>query len=285
VVHGWSRKLEFRHVHLVECDAASRRCSLPRAGGLAISSLRPAPLFSSMQETVNGICALQHMRNRRITAFQEEPVHTPLPRGGRPQWLPYCCPTYLCDEISTQPTALHLHPLQHCWWPPHLNGRCTGKLSRVRYLLNMIRLEQPRQAERQSMRTGALGCAAGAVLSLTACNTVTRGTEETVTISTTPASARIWTSLGHQCPRSPCMVRVSRKTEFTAYAAARGYRPGSLLVQSVLTDQAAPGVLGNAILPGGSVGLVLDAANGAMLDHRPNPAHIDLVAVARARHR
>ena len=29
------------------------------------------------------------------------------------------------------------------------------------------------------------------------------------------------------------------------------------------------------IIPGGSVGLVLDAANGAMLDHRPNPAHID----------
>ena len=137
----------------------------------------------------------------------------------------------------------------------------------------------------QSMRRRALACVAGAVLSLTACNTVTRGTEETVTISATPASARIRTSLGHQCPRSPCVVKVSRKTEFTAYAAARGYQSGSLLVQPVLTDQAAPGVLGNAILPGGSVGLVLDAANGAMLDHRPNPAHIDLVAVARTRRR
>jgi hypothetical protein len=68
-----------------------------------------------------------------------------------------------------------------------------------------------------------------------------------------------------------------------AYAEATGYRPGSLLVKAVLTEQAAPGILGNAILPGGSVGLVLDAANGAMLDHRPNPAHIDLVAVGRSR--
>jgi hypothetical protein len=78
-------------------------------------------------------------------------------------------------------------------------------------------------------------------------------------------------------------VKVSRKTEFTAYAEARGYRSGSLLVKPVLTDQAAPGVIGNAILPGGSVGLVLDAANGAMLDHKPNPAHIDLVPVGRTR--
>jgi hypothetical protein len=135
------------------------------------------------------------------------------------------------------------------------------------------------------MRTRALACGAGAILSLAACNTVTRGTEETVTISTSPASARIRTSLGDECPRSPCVVKVSRKTEFTVYAEARGYRPGSLQVQTVLTDQAAPGVLGNAILPGGSVGLVLDAANGAMLDHRPNPAHIDLVPVAHARRR
>lgn len=133
------------------------------------------------------------------------------------------------------------------------------------------------------MRTRVLGCAAVAALSLAACNTVTRGIEETVTIITSPASARIWTSLGHECPRSPCVVKVNRKTEFTAYAEARGYKPGSLLVKPVLTDQAAPGMLGNAILPGGSVGLVLDAANGAMLDHRPNPAQIDLVPAGRIR--
>jgi hypothetical protein len=106
-----------------------------------------------------------------------------------------------------------------------------------------------------------------------------------VTISATPASARIWTSLGHDCPRSPCVVKVSRKSELTAYAAARGYRSSSLLVKSTLTDKAAPGVLGNAVLPGGSLGLVLDAANGAMLDHTPNPAHIDLVPLGRTRAR
>lgn len=135
------------------------------------------------------------------------------------------------------------------------------------------------------MRTRVLGCAAGAFVSLAACNTVTRGTEETVTITASPASARIRTSLGHKCPRSPCMVTVARKTEFTAYAEAKGYRPGSLLVKPTLTDKAAPGVIGNAILPGGSIGLVVDTANGAMLDHAPNPAHIELAPLGRARTR
>jgi hypothetical protein len=135
------------------------------------------------------------------------------------------------------------------------------------------------------MRKGVLGCATGAVLLLAACNTVTRGVEEVVTITASPASARIRTSLGHECPRSPCTVKVERRTEFTAYADARGYQPGSLLVTSQFTGQAAPGVIGNAVLPGGTVGLVLDAANGAMLDHTPNPAHIALVPLGRARTR
>lgn len=135
------------------------------------------------------------------------------------------------------------------------------------------------------MRMRVWGCAVAAGLSVAGCNTVTRGTEEAVTITAAPANARIWTSLGHSCPRSPCTVTVSRKAEFTAHAAARGYRPGSVLVTSKLTDKAAPGVIGNAILPGGTAGLVLDAANGAMMDHTPNPAHIDLVPLGRGRAR
>jgi hypothetical protein len=122
-----------------------------------------------------------------------------------------------------------------------------------------------------------------AVFTLAGCNTVTRGTEETVTITASPASARIWTSLGQECPKSPCAIRVERKIDFTAYAEAKGYARGSVAVSSKLTDQAAPGVVGNAILPGGSVGLVVDAATGAMLDHSPNPAHITLEPLKRAR--
>jgi hypothetical protein len=120
-----------------------------------------------------------------------------------------------------------------------------------------------------------------ALLCLGACNTVTRGTESDVTITASPRGARIWTSLGHSCPSSPCVVKVERKTEFTAHAEAKGYRLGSIEVKSQLSDKAAQGVIGNAILPGGSVGLVVDVASGANLDHVPNPAHITLVRAGR----
>jgi len=122
-------------------------------------------------------------------------------------------------------------------------------------------------------------------LCLGACNTMTRGTESEVTITASPRGARIWTSLGHRCPSSPCVVKVERTAVFTAYAEAKGYQPGSVDVKPLISGQAAPGVIGNAILPGGSVGLVIDAANGAMLDHTPNPAHIELVPIGRARSR
>src|SRR3712207_4762120 len=95
----------------------------------------------------------------------------------------------------------------------------------------------------RSMRARFLGCAAGAVLFLVGCNTMTRGVEEVVTITASPASARIRTSLGHECSGSPCVVRVDRRTEFTAYAEARGYQPGSVVVTSQVTGQAAPGVI------------------------------------------
>jgi hypothetical protein len=214
-------------------------------------------------------------RARSLSSSSRRQVAVP------PLLLPH--PSVRRVKHDIPPIALRLQST--CRTAEGHDGLATGKLDREGYLLNMIGSLEPRQAERHPMQMRVLGCAAGAILSLTACNTVTRGTEETVTISASPASSRIWTSLGHECPRSPCVVKVSRKTEFTAYAEARGYQPGSLLVKSVLTDQAAPGVLGNAILPGGSVGLVLDAANGAMLDHRPNPAHIDLVPAARSRRR
>jgi hypothetical protein len=110
---------------------------------------------------------------------------------------------------------------------------------------------------------GAPGCGAGhlrdihvlailrARLQIVTSTNATRGLEETVTISASPASARIQTSLGHCCPQSPCIVKVRRKAEFTAYVTARGHQSGSSVMRSVLTDNVAPGGTGNAILSGG----------------------------------
>ncbi|WP_205826866.1 hypothetical protein [Mesorhizobium zhangyense] len=74
---------------------------------------------------------------------------------------------------------------------------------------------------------------------------------------------------------SPCTVEVSRKTEFTAYAEKVGYKSGSLFVGTDVGGGGAAGFAGNIIL-GGVIGMGVDAATGATLDHFPNPAHMVL---------
>jgi hypothetical protein len=111
---------------------------------------------------------------------------------------------------------------------------------------------------------------------LTGCASVVRGTSETVSINSQPADASIRTSLGHSCPTSPCVVEVSRKTVFTAFAEKPGYKPGQMFIDTKFSGEGAAGLAGN-ILIGGVIGVGVDAATGATLDHVPNPAIIVLV--------
>lgn len=114
-----------------------------------------------------------------------------------------------------------------------------------------------------------------AALSTCGCASVTRGTTEDVTIKSLPEDAVIRTSMGHQCPRSPCTVNVSRKTALVAYADREGYKPGSLEIKTQVGGGGAAGFAGNIII-GGVIGMGVDAISGATLDHWPNPATIVL---------
>lgn len=124
----------------------------------------------------------------------------------------------------------------------------------------------------------AMYAAIAAAIALSGCGTITRGTTDTVTIETKPEDASISTSLGHSCPRSPCTVEVSRKTEFTAYAERAGYQSGSQRIGTKVSGQGAAGMAGNALI-GGLIGVGVDAATGAAMDHYPNPALIVLEPV------
>lgn len=110
---------------------------------------------------------------------------------------------------------------------------------------------------------------------LSSCGSITRGTEESVTITSEPADAKISTSTGQHCPSSPCTLTIKRKTEFTAYAEKPGYEKGSVEIKTKVSGGGAAGVAGN-ILVGGVIGIGVDTATGAALDHYPNPAHIIL---------
>ena len=130
-------------------------------------------------------------------------------------------------------------------------------------------------------RVARLAGLAAVALSAAGCGSITRGTTEMVTITANPPEARIRTSLGIECPRSPCIVTVDRNKPFVAYAEAPGYQPGSVQVDTQLVGAGAAGFAGN-VLAGGVIGMGVDAYTGAALDHKPNPAHIELAPIQRA---
>jgi hypothetical protein len=114
-------------------------------------------------------------------------------------------------------------------------------------------------------------------LSLGGCATVTRGTTDKVEVITEPAGAQVTTSLGPSCPSTPCTVEVARKSEFVVIVTKPGYRDASVPVATKFSGSGAASMAGNIILPGGTIGVVTDAATGASLDHVPNPVRVTLV--------
>lgn len=108
-----------------------------------------------------------------------------------------------------------------------------------------------------------------AALSLAGCASVTRGTTEQVSITTTPPGASIRTSMNHTCV-SPCTLTVGRKDEFEVVASMPGYRDASTPVKTRVAGAGAAGFAGNVLL-GGVIGMGVDAATGAALEHYPSP--------------
>ncbi|MFD1333082.1 PEGA domain-containing protein [Methylopila musalis] len=121
---------------------------------------------------------------------------------------------------------------------------------------------------------------AALVLPLGACASITRGTTSQLTVTTTPTGATVRTSLNHSC-QSPCTFSVGRKDEFIVTAVLPGYREASVPVKTRLAGSGAAGFAGNVLL-GGVVGMGVDAATGATLEHYPNPVAIALEPIAPA---
>lgn len=124
----------------------------------------------------------------------------------------------------------------------------------------------------RALRAVVVLCAGG---SLAACATVTRGSNDSWVVNTEPAGAKVETSNGHQCPSTPCAIKMSRKSEFTATITKPGYKPASVSVSHKTANAGAAGVAGN-VLVGGVIGLGVDLATGASQDLVPNPVTVKL---------
>ncbi len=112
-------------------------------------------------------------------------------------------------------------------------------------------------------------------LSLGACATITRGTQQAMVIESTPAGAHVEMSNGMTCT-TPCSIRMSRESEFTATISKDGYETISANVTHTTAGAGAAGMAGNVLL-GGIVGGVVDANTGATQNLTPNPLSVTLV--------
>jgi hypothetical protein len=125
-----------------------------------------------------------------------------------------------------------------------------------------------------------LGAAILAVSSLSACATITRGTKQKFEITSVPPEADATLSTGQSC-KTPCHLKLKRKTEFTVHITKDGYQPVDVAVIPKMHGGGGAALAGN-LVAGGIIGGILDGTNGSLLDLTPNPVAVTLVPAGEA---
>ena len=109
------------------------------------------------------------------------------------------------------------------------------------------------------------------------CASVTRGTTENISISSTPAGAEATVS-GLDNPTAcitPCAVVAKRSADISISFAKPGFETEVVTLTKEVPATGAAGFAGN-IIAGGLVGMGVDAVTGAAQDHKPNPVIVTL---------
>jgi hypothetical protein len=120
------------------------------------------------------------------------------------------------------------------------------------------------------------------------CASATRGWNEQIQFDSHPTGATVRTAvvdpfcMETTCPTeagpacvTPCVVQVARRDRLRVTFTKDGYEPQVVPVDVRVAGQGAAGFVGNVIL-GGVIGMVVDGASGATLEHFPNPVTVVL---------
>ncbi|WP_298242792.1 PEGA domain-containing protein [uncultured Bradyrhizobium sp.] len=116
------------------------------------------------------------------------------------------------------------------------------------------------------------------------CASVTRGTTENISISSTPSGVEAVVS-GLEVPTTcttPCAIVAKRSADITITFEKEGYQSQTVQLTKEVSGTGAAGFAGN-LLAGGIVGMGVDAATGAATDHKPNPVIVTMQPTVRAR--
>jgi hypothetical protein len=109
------------------------------------------------------------------------------------------------------------------------------------------------------------------------CASVTRGTTENISISSTPSGVEAVVS-GMEVPTTcttPCSVVIKRNADISITFQKEGYDPQIVPLSRDIPTSGAAGFAGNLLL-GGVIGMGVDAATGAATDHKPNPVIVTM---------
>ena len=122
--------------------------------------------------------------------------------------------------------------------------------------------------------TTTVTIAAAITLALSGCATVTRGTQDTISVNSSPANADVVLSSG-QRSKTPATFKLPRNQAFTVNVSKAGYEPQSVQVLPQVNGGGAAGMAGN-VLVGGIIGVGVDAVSGAMYDLTPDQIYVNL---------
>ena len=117
-------------------------------------------------------------------------------------------------------------------------------------------------------------------VALGGCASVTRGWDEQIAISSTPAGVNAVVS-GTSYPQpcvTPCSIKVKRSDDISIAFEKEGYEPQVVNLTKEVAGTGAAGFAGNILL-GGGVGMIVDGVSGAALDHKPNPVIVTMQPV------
>ncbi len=114
-----------------------------------------------------------------------------------------------------------------------------------------------------------------AVLSMAGCATITRGSNDTLVVNSTPSGAQVKMSDGQTCNNTPCTFKVPQKSELNGLIAKQGCAHQQIRVSNKVAPGGSAAMAGNVFV-GGIIGAGVDASSGAMLDLIPNPVEVTL---------
>ena len=114
-----------------------------------------------------------------------------------------------------------------------------------------------------------------ALLFVSGCATITRGSKEVLEVRTTPPGAQVSTSNGMSCDSTPCALKMKRRSQLVVTIKKKGCEPIAVNVSNQ-TARAGGAALAGNVIAGGVVGLGVDAATGASQELVPNPIDVEL---------